>query len=163
MKKTILLADSDNSVRENLARVLELDQYRVVTASSGTQAAEKLSSERPNLALFDLDLSDENEWPGLDSLCDSTPSVPIVLITARSHQFKRALQLGADAFMEKPLCLPFLLRAIRNLVREPAGERLRRLIDPEFKTVFLTEGGLSVFTAGIAEFEASEHPEKISF
>lgn len=142
MKKTILLADADDSVRENLARVLELDQYRVVRAAGGAQAAEKLVSERPDLALFDLDLSDDREWPGLDLLCDSAPGVPMILITARSHQYKRATQLGVDALMEKPLHLPLLLKAIRNLVREPEGERLRRLIDPDFKTFLLSnEGG----------------------
>ena len=46
MKKTILLADDDPSVRENLARVLELDDYLVVRASGGAEAAEKILSAR---------------------------------------------------------------------------------------------------------------------
>jgi hypothetical protein len=39
--------------------------------------------------------------------------------------------------MEKPLNLPVLLRAIRDLLGETEAERTRRLTDPEFKTVFL--------------------------
>jgi hypothetical protein len=41
--------------------------------------------------------------------------------------------------MEKPLNLPVLLRAIRELLAETDAERTRRLTDPEFKTVFLNQ------------------------
>jgi DNA-binding response OmpR family regulator len=166
MKKTILLADEDESVRKNLARVLELEQYAVITANCGSQASDLLYSATPDLALFDLELSDEKDWPGLDTLCDATPSVPIVLITARSHQHKRAVQLGADALMEKPLHLPLLLKTIRNLLREPKGERLRRLISPDFKTLFLdhTNWNLPSAVPDVAHTAPLAEPtEKVSF
>ena len=137
MKKTILLADGDDAVRGTLARVLELEQYEVVLAACGSQAAEKLLNCLPALALCDLELPGDADGPGLDALCEVAPGVPLVLITARSHQYNRARQLGASALMEKPLHLPLLLRTIRNLVSEPRNEWLRRLTEPGFKTLFL--------------------------
>ncbi len=166
MKKTILLADADASVRENLARVLELEQYTVLSARSGSEAAEKLLTLSPDLALFDLELADEQEWPGLDSLCDTVPGVPIILITARSHQENRATQLGVDALMEKPLHLPLLLKTIRNLVRESKSERQRRLIDPGFKTLFLTlpdQAGTTLPTDWTCGTTLPDPAERLSF
>jgi hypothetical protein len=52
--------------------------------------------------------------------------------------------LGADALMEKPLHLPLLLKTIRNLVREPKAERLKRVIDPYFKTLLLSHSQTTV-------------------
>jgi two-component system, OmpR family, KDP operon response regulator KdpE len=137
MKKTILVADEDESVRESLARVLESEQYQVLKAREGREAENLLLAGTPDLALLDLELSGGMDWRGLDELCDAAPWVPVLLITARSHRYKRALQLGADALMEKPLHLPILLKTIRNLVREPASDRLQRILDPAFQTLFL--------------------------
>ena len=137
MKKTILVADEDESVRESLARVLESEQYRVLKAHDGRQAEDLLMAESPDVALLDLELSGGVDWRGLDDLCDAAPWVPVVLITARSQRYKRALQLGADALMEKPLHLPMLLKTIRNLVRESVADRLQRITDPNFSTLFL--------------------------
>ncbi len=163
MKKTILLADHDESVRKNLARLLELEQYAVLTANCGSQAV-SLLDQSPDLALFDLDLSDDGDWPGLDTICDSSPSVPIILITARSHQYKRAMQLGADALMEKPFDLPLLLKTIRNLLREPRAERLRRVIDPGFKTLLLNPGPQPEISISVdwAAAPSSDSAEKLS-
>jgi DNA-binding response OmpR family regulator len=137
MKKTILVADEDESVRESLARVLESEQYRVLKAREGREAENLLLTGAPDLALVDLELSGGVDWRGLDELCDTAPWVPVVLITARSHRYKRAFQLGADALMEKPLHLPILLKTIRNLVREAACDRLQRILDPAFRTLYL--------------------------
>jgi DNA-binding NtrC family response regulator len=119
MTKRILLADDDASVRETLGRVLELEHYDVVLASSGREAVAKFQADPPDVVLLDLNMPDQNGWQAFDAMRRMAPRVPVVIITAVSHQAKRATQLGAAAFMEKPLHLPRLLQMLSDLLVEP--------------------------------------------
>jgi hypothetical protein len=47
------------------------------------------------------------------------------------------VSLGVDAFMEKPLSIPVLLRAIHRLTHEPEERHTRRITHPGFVTRFL--------------------------
>jgi two-component system response regulator VicR len=89
----------------------------------------------PDLVLLDINMPDQDGWRAFESMEKSRPLVPVIVITARPHQYEQAVKLGIDALMEKPLNLPFLLATIAELLAESEGERLRRLTNPEFKTL----------------------------
>jgi len=127
MTRTILLADDDASVRETLARVLELEHYDVVQAGTGGEAAAKFRAYGPDLVLVDLELVEPNGGEGFEAMSGTEPPVPVVIITARPHQYKHAARLGADALMEKPLHLPLLLETIKDLLAESIASRLARV------------------------------------
>jgi DNA-binding response OmpR family regulator len=135
--KKILLADDDSSVREAIGRVLESEHYEVVPASSGREAARKFVSELPDLVLLDLNMPDRDGWEAYDLMNQTHPLVPIIVITARPQQYGVAADRGADALMEKPLDLRLLLDTIAKFLGESEPERVRRLTDPEFKTILL--------------------------
>lgn len=146
MTKRILLADDDLGVRQMLKRVLELEHYVVVSAGSGWEAAAKFRANPPDLVLLDLNMPGKDGWEAFDLMNDTYPFVPVIVITARPQQYGRAVEVGVDALMEKPLDLPLLLAAIANLLAESERDRVRRLTDRDFKTVFLShpaEGGLT--------------------
>jgi DNA-binding response OmpR family regulator len=65
------------------------------------------------------------------------PLVPAIVITARPHQYERAVKLGIDGLMEKPLELPLLLETIRNLLAESESQRVSRISRCDFKTARL--------------------------
>jgi DNA-binding response OmpR family regulator len=65
------------------------------------------------------------------------PLVPVIVITARPHQYLTAVRLGVDAFMEKPLNIPILVRAIKSLTAENEDEHTRRITNPSFVTQLL--------------------------
>jgi DNA-binding response OmpR family regulator len=73
-------------------------------------------------------------WRTFVQLDRVTPLVPVIVITARPHQYPEAVRLGVDAFMEKPLNIPLLLRAIRRLVNESPEEHVSRVTDRKFLT-----------------------------
>jgi DNA-binding response OmpR family regulator len=139
--KIILLADDDAGVREMLGRLLESERYEVVLAKTGREAAARFSSNAPDLVLLDLNMPDKDGWEAFGMMCEKDSMVPVIVITARPEQHPQAVELGIDALMEKPLNLPLLLQTIRTLLSESEVERARRLINPNFKTLFLKEAG----------------------
>jgi DNA-binding response OmpR family regulator len=135
----ILLADDDPSVREMLGRVLESEHYQVSFAKNGREATQRLKADPPDLILLDLSMPEKDGWETFNGICDTQPMVPVIIITARPHQYGRALDLGVDALMEKPLHLPLLLKTIDSLLNETEAERVERLTNPAFKTAFLSQ------------------------
>ena len=125
--KTILLADDDDAILQTLGQVLTLEQYNVVPANTGREAAAKFISRLPDLVLLDLGMSDRDGWDTFNFMRGTRPSVPVIIITARPHQRSRAASLGVAAFMEKPLDIPLLLKTIRDLLAGPATKSVFKL------------------------------------
>jgi CheY-like chemotaxis protein len=138
MNKTILLADDDASVQTMIRRVLESENYRVLLASTGREAASQFLNGPPDLVLLDLNMPDKDGWEAWHVMDALHPFVPVILITARPNQYEQAKRMRIEALMEKPLDLPLLLRTIQRLLVEPDEERIRRITDQNFKTTLLT-------------------------
>jgi len=139
MKQIILIADDDDSVRQTLARVLESENYRVVQARTGREAASQFLAAVPDLVLLDLNMPDKDGWEAFRVMSRLEPLVPVIVITARPHQYATAIELGIDALMEKPLDLALLLAKIKGLLAESHKARLRRLTNPNFTTELLSQ------------------------
>jgi CheY-like chemotaxis protein len=137
--KKILLADDDAAIRQTLGQVLTLEQYDVVFAATGREAAAKFIAVGPDLVLLDLNMPDRDGWDAFDLMNQTHPLVPVIVITARPQQYEHAAKLGIDALMEKPLNLSLLLATIADLLAESEAERGQRLIDPGFKTTYLSQ------------------------
>src|SRR5215831_8900872 len=137
MNKKILLADDDAGVRNTLRRVLESENYTVVTAGTGRETGAKFIEELPDLVLLDLTMPDRNGWEVFELINSTHPLVPVIIITAKPHQYAHAADLGVDAIMEKPLDLPCLLQKMAQFLAESEDERVHRLTRPDFRTVLL--------------------------
>lgn len=145
--KKILLADDDASIRQTLGQVLTAEHYEVLFAATGREAAAKFIACLPDLVLLDLNMPDRDGWDAFDLMYQTHPSVPVIIITAKSGQFRHAADLGVDALMEKPLDIPLLLETIRSYLAESETERVRRLTRPDFKTAFLGEHTKETFAS----------------
>ena len=103
-----------------LEAVLSPRGFRVATASSGQEALDMLGSEHPDLVLLDVVM------PGMDGyeVCrriredPGTAFLPVIMITASGEEQKiRAIESGADDFINKPFDQAELLARVRSLVR----------------------------------------------
>jgi len=137
MSKTILLADDDPSVRTMVGRVLQMERYEVVPASTGNEAISQFMKGPPDLVLLDLNMPEKDGWEAWRAMSSSHPRVPVIVITARPNQYDHANRIRIDALMEKPLDLSLLLQTITELLGESAEERTRRVKNPEFRTAML--------------------------
>jgi two-component system KDP operon response regulator KdpE len=126
--KTILLADDDAGIRQTLGQVLAQEQYDVIFASTGREAAAKFISHLPDLVLLDIGMPDNDGWDTFSFMYSTHPQVPVVMITAQPDQHESAINLGAAALMEKPLDMPLLLSTIRYFIQDtPTSARLSPL------------------------------------
>src|SRR5215467_10654187 len=116
----ILVVDDLRQNVRLLEAVLSPKGFRVATASSGEEALDVLSQEHPDLVLLDILM------PGMDGyeVCrrirqdPGTAFLPVIMITASGQEQKiRAIESGADDFVNKPFDQAELLARVRSLVR----------------------------------------------
>ncbi len=135
--KRVLIADDDTVVRDALAAVLASEGYEVDMAADGRQAVAHATTHPPDLVLLDLNMPHVDGWLAFTQLDHVCPLLPVIIITARPHQYPEAVRLGVDAFMEKPLDFPVLLRSIRKLTHEPEKRHTERITSRGFVTRLL--------------------------
>lgn len=126
-KPTILLVDDDPAIRQILVRLLEEEDYAVLTAANGLEAVVVNESAKIDLVLLDLNMPVKDGWETFEQLSSHSPLLPIILITARPNQFSPALASGVGALLEKPLDFTKLFQTIRDLLEESDEERLARV------------------------------------
>jgi CheY-like chemotaxis protein len=126
-KPRVLLVDDDRSVLDALGTVIESEGFDVVRAADGHEAIDKFRQQPINIVLLDLNMPVKGGWDTFERLTTINPLLPIIVITARPDAYPVAMAAGVDALMQKPLDIPLLLEAMRELLAEPATERLSRI------------------------------------
>jgi len=124
-QQRILIADDDPVVRGSLAAVLESEGYVVDEACNGIEAVTRSVEHMPDLILLDLNMPHWDGWTAFKHLGRVSPLVPVIVITARPNQYKEAVRLGVDAFMEKPLNIPVLVGAIKRFTSADHNRQAR--------------------------------------
>lgn len=127
-ESTILIADDEPGVRGSLAAVLQEEGYTVRQAENGREAVREFLSGPPDLLLLDLNMPDTDGWQAFNVIARLAPDVPVIVITARPGQARRAAEAGIDMLLEKPLDIPVLLETIRNLLASPEASRFARIL-----------------------------------
>lgn len=122
-RQRILLLDDDPEFVRILSRHIRQAGHKLTVTTSCQEAAQRMSEELFDIALIDLILPDGD---GLD-LCASrlaTPSAPLtVILSCRFDEqaINRARELGAIAYIVKPVSLELLLNTLASLNAQ-AGE-----------------------------------------
>jgi signal transduction histidine kinase len=121
VKQTILIVD-DESINIKLVKAYLLKEgYHFISASDGEEALAVVNNTIPDLILLDVMM------PGIDGfeVCRRLKSrkrfqkVPIIMVTALTeteHKVK-AMEVGADDFISKPLARVELLIRVKSLLR----------------------------------------------
>lgn len=117
-KSTILLIEDEENIRSFIATTLKNQNYKIVTAASGTEGLHLCASLCPDLVLLDLGLPDMDGMAVIEKLREWN-STPIIVISARSHEQEKAKALdgGADDYITKPFGTVELLARIRTSLR----------------------------------------------
>lgn len=115
MKKIILIEDNMN-VRETTKEILELADYKVITAENGKKGVELVKSEKPDLIICDIAMPDLDGYGVLRILNRNplTSGIPFVFLTAKTEKsdIRKGMNQGADDYITKPFKENELLEAV---------------------------------------------------
>ncbi len=118
---SLLIVDDEPDLRHILETLLREDDYRVVTAETGTEALALCQKQSFDLIILDLLLPDLDGFAVLGALRAraATALTPIILLSARDSAAEkvRGLQLGADDYVTKPFSAAELLARLRAALR----------------------------------------------
>jgi FixJ family two-component response regulator len=120
---TTLLAvvDDDADVRVALMRLVSSAGFAVEAFASGAEFMRSVDDHEPDCVVLDLHMHGMNGFDVQDALAVSHAGVPVVVITGHDtpESRKRALRLGAKAYLCKPVDDEALLSAIGSAMDRP--------------------------------------------
>ena len=124
---TILLIEDNLSMRRNLAQILSIEGYRVLTAADGTAGMMALRESRPDLVLCDIMMPGMGGYEVLAQVrADATlVSLPFIFLTAKGEMpdLRFGMSLGADDYLAKPVASTDLLEAVRTRLQRHSQQR----------------------------------------
>jgi len=117
---TVLVVEDERDIRDMLRRFLERSGCSVLTAATGAEAMRLLTTSSPDLVLLDLGLPDVD---GIDILGEAIPTIPVVVLTARSDTQDRieGLRLGADDYIVKPFSPTEVVLRVKAVLHRTLG------------------------------------------
>lgn len=116
--KTILVVDDDEDMLKLLNKVLTAAGFKVLIASNPKDGRKILSSEVPHVILSDLHMEPENGFSFIQSIRSQKQfdTIPVLVLSALNdfQSVKKAIALGVNDYVIKPLQAPMLLRKLRK-------------------------------------------------
>ena len=121
-KRTILVVDDEDSIREILAYNLERENFRVVEARDGEEAIDVVSKEKPDLVLLDVMLPKKD---GI-TVCKeirynlNMKDISILMISAKGEETDKiiGLEIGADDYITKPFQVREVIARVKANLRK---------------------------------------------
>jgi DNA-binding response OmpR family regulator len=117
--REVLVVEDEPQMRALLTDNLEYEGYRVAAVESGEQALTELTRRAVSLVIVDVMLPGMSGFALCEQLRRQGTHVPIIILTARSHEQDRVrgLDIGADDYVSKPFSVLELLARVRAQVR----------------------------------------------
>jgi DNA-binding NtrC family response regulator len=120
---TILVVDDELGIRALLSEILTDEGHTVELAENAAQARQVRESLRPDLVLLDIWMPDVDgitllkEWSASGQL-----AMPVIMMSGHGtiDTAVEATKFGASAFLEKPITLQKLLRAVELTLAKPS-------------------------------------------
>lgn len=162
--KTILLIEDNFEVRENIAEILELANYKVITAENGKVGVEKALHERPDLIICDIMMPVLDGYGVLHLINknEQLRHVPFIFLTAKAERtdFRKGMEMGADDYITKPFTDIEILNSIERRLRKV--EMLKKEYAPDIMGIqeFMKDSGRENALKSLAEGRNINHYKK---
>ena len=132
IKDRVLVIDDERAFRILISTTLSARGYEVKAAANGKEAEAMITSHSPDLIILDLGLPDMD---GMDILKKfrTWSKTPVIIVSARTSEEDKvkALDAGADDYVEKPFSTGELAARVRTALRHtrtnPKNHQLSQL------------------------------------
>jgi len=138
-ERLILVVDDEPRMIRFIRMNLELEGYKVLEATNGLEALERVREDLPDLVVMDVQMPEMDGFEALEHI-RQVSTVPVIMLTVKADEEDkvRGLELGADDYVTKPFSPRELSSRIKALLR-----RLE-MPSPPAKTVIQIDDRLTV-------------------
>jgi pilus assembly protein CpaE len=156
MPEKILLVDDDIDTLRLVGMMLESKGYEIIAADQGEKAITLAKSDLPDLIILDIMMPGMNGFEVTQAIRqdEDTEDIPIIIFTAKSDMEDkvRGLELGAEAYLTKPISTRELLAHVKAVIA-----RSSKIRPPEDSAaekgaviaILAPRGGMGVSTVAI--------------
>lgn len=116
MKYSVLIVDDEKNIRSGLAKSLELDGYRVLTAADGEEGWKSVNRDDVDLVIADLKMPRMSGEELLKRISSAYPTIPVIILTGHGtiESAVGAMRDGAFDFVTKPVNLDRLSLLVKR-------------------------------------------------
>lgn len=136
MNNTVLIIEDRLEVSENIAAILKLRKYQVLTAPNGKVGVFLAVSKKPDLIICDIIMPELDGYEVLQVLHHhpNTSDIPFIFLTAKSEltDFCKGMELGADEYLVKPFEGIDLLEMVEKRLTKRSQLPTNRIMESDF-------------------------------
>jgi DNA-binding response OmpR family regulator len=118
-RRKILIVEDEPDIARGLRDALDFEGFDVSAVGTGAEGIDSVRSNTPDLVILDLMLPDLNGFQVCEQIRVSHPTLPVIMLTARSQEADkiRGLEVGADDYVTKPFSVGELVARIGAIFR----------------------------------------------
>lgn len=115
MKKSILVCDDEEGIRESFKLILEKD-YHLIFASTGDEAIQKIQASPVDMVILDIKMPKKDGLETLKELKKLKPSAKVIIATGYKSvdTAQEAMRLGASDYVVKPFDRKTIAEAVKK-------------------------------------------------
>ena len=178
--KHVLLIEDDRTLRENTAELLELQKYKVSTATNGLEGLDLAKKEVPDIIVCDIMMPKLDGYGVITGLSKSerTKYIPFIFLSAKTERkdIRKGMNLGADDYITKPFEEDELLTAIESrlaksaILKDQRSVQINKLIQKksegiksldELKEFIENNKKIKVYKPGEVVYDEGNHANNI--
>ncbi|WNS76720.1 response regulator [Bacillus sp. DTU_2020_1000418_1_SI_GHA_SEK_038] len=117
----VLICDDSALIRKKLRNILGVCQCKnIEEAQNGLEAVEKANSFKPDLIFMDIVMPEKDGIEALEEIKRNHPAMKVIMASSAGTQshLKKALECGADDFIQKPITLEAITSIIEKAIKE---------------------------------------------
>ena len=128
MKKRILIAEDDPSIRKVMRLRLEHEGFAVFASGDGEEALQEAEKEQPDLILLDIKMPRMDGYEACRRMraMAALAKIPIIIMSGTESEMvrlaDRCIEAGADDWIRKPFQTRELMAKIHQLIKESEEE-----------------------------------------
>lgn len=137
-KEKLLIVDDEERLRGLLARILQLEGYDVIEASTGKEAIKKLQQDAVPVVISDVKLPDVNGIELTSQIKNNWPATEIIVLTAFGtiNDGVKAIKSGAFDYITKgddnERIIPLVSKAMDKALLQQKVQELERKLNDKF-------------------------------
>jgi diguanylate cyclase (GGDEF)-like protein/PAS domain S-box-containing protein len=154
---SVLYVEDEDEIREELAVFLRRRVATVHLAANGQAGLDAFTQYQPDLVITDIRMPVMNGLEMAERIRAMSPTIPLIITTAfeETSYFQKAIDLGVEKYVTKPLNLDILAAALRKCARLIRAEAALREVDERYRLLFqLSHIAISV----AANADATDRP-----